>query len=93
MLLSKEYLINTYRQEVLEFRTAANENEQWNARTGNIPDNTSSLILRTAVSSAGNRLPGQMTGFVDGNDLYNLLFRKKVNKKLNEFDNRYPIDF
>lgn len=32
MLLSKEYLINTYRQEVLEFRTASNENEQWNAR-------------------------------------------------------------
>ena len=42
---------------------------------------------------AGNRLPGQMTGFVDGNDLYDLLFRKKVNKKLNEFDNRYHVDF
>ena len=65
----------------------------WNVRTGNIPDNTSSLVLRTAVSSAGNRLPGQMTGFVDGNDLYNLLFRKKVNKKLNELDNRYRVDF
>lgn len=68
-------------------------NVAWNARTGNIPDNTSSLVLRTAVSSAGNRLPDQMTGFVDGNDLYDLLFRKKVNKKLNEFDNRYHVDF
>ena len=68
-------------------------NVAWNARTGNIPDNTSSLVLRTAVSSAGNRLPDQMTGFVDGNDLYDLLFRKRVNKKLNEFDNRYHVDF
>ena len=68
-------------------------NVAWNARTGNIPDNTSSLVLRTAVSSAGNRLPGQMTGFVDGNDLYNLLFRKKVNKKIHELDNRYPDYF
>ena len=68
-------------------------NVAWNARTGNIPDNTSSLVLKTAVSSAGNRLPGQMTGFVDGNDLYNLLFRKKVNKKLHELDNRYPEYF
>lgn len=68
-------------------------NVAWNARTGNIPDNTSSLVLRTAVSSAGNRLPDQMTGFVDGNDLYNLLFRKKVYKKLHELDNRYPVDF
>ena len=65
----------------------------WNVRTGNIPDNTSSLVLRTAVSSAGNRLPGQMTGFVDDNDLYNLLFRKKVNKKIHELDNRYPVYF
>lgn len=65
----------------------------WNVRIGNIPDNTSSLVLRTAVSSAGNRLPGQMTGFVDGKDLYDLLFRKKVNKKLNELDNRYRVDF
>lgn len=68
-------------------------NVAWNARTGNIPDNTSSLVLRTAVSSAGNRLPDQMTGFVDGNDLYDLLFRKKVYKKLHELDNRYPVDF
>lgn len=65
----------------------------WNVRTGNIPDNTSSLILKTAVSSAGNRLPGQMTGFVGENNLYNLLFRKKVNKKIHELDNRYPVDF
>ena len=65
----------------------------WNVRTGNIPDNTSSLVLKTAVSSAGNRLPGQMTGFVGENDLYNLLFRKKVNKKIHELDNRYPVDF
>lgn len=68
-------------------------NIAWNARTGNIPDNTSSLILKTAVSSAGNRLPDQMTGYVDGNNLYNLLFRKKVNKKIHELDNRYPVDF
>jgi hypothetical protein len=65
----------------------------WNARTGNLPDNTSSLVLRTAVSSAGNRLPGQMTGVVDGKDLYDLLFRKKVDKKINELDNRYRVDF
>lgn len=65
----------------------------WNARTGNLPDNTSSLVLRTAVSSAGNRLPGQMTGFVGKNDLYDLLFRKKVNKKIHELDSRYPVDF
>ena len=68
-------------------------NVAWNARTGNIPDNTSSLVLKTAVSSAGNRLPGQMTGFVGGDDLYDLLFRKKVNKKLHELDNRYPVYF
>lgn len=68
-------------------------NVAWNVRTGNIPDNTSSLVLRTAVSSAGNRLPGQMTGFVDGNDLYDLLFRKKVNRKIHELDNRYPVYF
>ena len=68
-------------------------NVAWNARTGNIPDNTSSLVLRTAVSSAGNRLPDQMTGFVGGNDLYDLLFRKKVNKKIHELDNRYPDYF
>lgn len=42
---------------------------------------------------AGNRLPDQMTGVVDGKDLYNLLFRKKVNKKIHELDNRYPVDF
>ena len=65
----------------------------WNVRTGNIPDNTSSLILKTAVSSAGNRLPGQMTGFVNDNDLYDLLFRKKVNKKIHELDNRYRVEF
>lgn len=65
----------------------------WNARTGNLPGNTSSLVLRTAVSSAGNRLPGQMTGVVDGKDLYDLLFRKKVDKKINELDNRYRVDF
>ena len=35
----------------------------------------------------------QMTGFVDGNDLYNLLFRKKVDRKIHELDNRYPVDF
>lgn len=68
-------------------------NVAWNVRTGNIPDNTSSIVLRTAVSSAGNRLPDRMTGFVDGDDLYNLLFRKKVNKKIHELDNRYPVDF
>lgn len=65
----------------------------WNARTGNLPSNTSSLVLRTAVSSAGNRLPGQMTGVVDGKDLYDLLFRKKVDKKINELDNRYRVEF
>ena len=65
----------------------------WNARTGNLPSGTSSLVLRGAVSSAGNRLPGQMTGKVNGQDLYNLLFRKKANRKINELDNRYPVDF
>lgn len=65
----------------------------WNARTGNLPGNTTSLVLRTAVSSAGNRLPGQMTGVVDGKDLYDLLFRKKVDKKINELDNRYRVEF
>lgn len=39
------------------------------------------------------QFPDQMTGVVDGKDLYNLLFRKKANKKLHEFDNRYPVDF
>lgn len=78
-----------YDNQSMEF----GRNVAWNVRTGNIPDNTSSLILKTAVSSAGNRLPGQMTGYVDGNDLYDLLFRKKVSKKLNELDNRYPVDF
>lgn len=68
-------------------------NIAWNVRTGNIPDNTSSLVLKTAVSSAGNRLPGQMTGFVNDRDLYNLLFRKKVNKKIHELDSRYPVEF
>ena len=87
---------STFRHQGTNYDIKSREfgrNVAWNARTGNIPDNTSSLVLRTAVSSAGNRLPDQMTGFVDGNDLYNLLFRKKVNKKLNEFDNRYPVDF
>ena len=65
----------------------------WNARTGNLPSGTSSIVLRGAVSSAGNRLPGQMTGMVNGQDLYNLLFRKKVDRKINELDNRYRVDF
>ena len=87
---------STFRHQGTNYDIKSSEfgrNIAWNARTGNIPDNTSSLVLRTAVSSAGNRLPGQMTGFVDGNDLYNLLFRNKVNKKLNELDNRYHGDF
>ena len=87
---------STFRHEGTNYDIKSSEfgrNVAWNARTGNIPDNTSSLVLRTAVSSAGNRLPGQMTGFVDGNDLYNLLFRKKVNKKIHELDNRYPDYF
>lgn len=65
----------------------------WNARTGNLPRGTSALILRNAVSSAGNRLPGQMTGVVDGKDLYDLLFRKKVDRRINELDNRYRVEF
>lgn len=65
----------------------------WNARTGNLPRGTSALVLRNAVSSAGNRLPGQMTGVVDGKDLYDLLFRKKVDRRINELDNRYRVDF
>ena len=88
--------ISTFRHQGTNYDVKSREfgrNVAWNARTGNIPDNTSSLVLRTAVSSAGNRLPDQMTGFVDGNDLYNLLFRKKVNKKIHELDNRYPVDF
>ena len=85
-----------FRHQGTNYDTKSTEfgrNVAWNVRTGNIPDNTSSLVLKTAVSSAGNRLPGQMTGFVDGNDLYNLLFRKKVNKKIHELDNRYPDYF
>lgn len=65
----------------------------WNARTGNLPRGTSALVLRNAVSSAGNRLPGQMTGVVDGKDLYDLLFRKKVDRRINELDNRYRVEF
>lgn len=38
-------------------------------------------------------LPGQMTGVVNGQDLYDLLFRKKVDRKINELDNRYRVDF
>ena len=87
---------STLRHQGTNYDTKSSEfgrNVAWNVRTGNIPDNTSSLVLKTAVSSAGNRLPDQMTGFVDGNDLYNLLFRKKVNKKIHELDNRYPDYF
>ena len=87
---------STFRHQGTNYDIKSREfgrNVAWNARTGNIPDNTSSLVLKTAVSSAGNRLPDQMTGFVDGNDLYNLLFRKKVNKKIHELDNRYPVYF
>lgn len=65
----------------------------WNSRTGNLPRGTSALVLRNAVSSAGNRLPGQMTGVVDGKDLYDLLFRKKVDRRINELDNRYRVEF
>lgn len=65
----------------------------WNSRTGNLPRGTSTLVLRNAVSSAGNRLPGQMTGVVDGKDLYDLLFRKKVDRRINELDNRYRVEF
>ena len=35
----------------------------------------------------------QMTGFVGENDLYDLLFRKKVDRKIHELDNRYPVFF
>ena len=87
---------STFRHQGTNYDAKSSEfgrNVAWNVRTGNIPDNTSSLVLKTAVSSAGNRLPDQMTGFVDGNDLYNLLFRKKVNKKIHELDNRYPEYF
>ena len=35
----------------------------------------------------------QMTGVVDGKDLYDLLFRKKVDRKIHELDNRYPVFF
>ena len=87
---------STFRHQGTNYDIKSREfgrNVAWNARTGNIPDNTSSLVLRTAVSSAGNRLPDQMTGVVDGNDLYDLLFRKKVNKKIHELDNRYPDYF
>ena len=87
---------SAFRHQGTNYDTKSREfgrNVAWNVRTGNIPDNTSSLVLKTAVSSAGNRLPDQMTGFVDGNDLYDLLFRKKVNKKIHELDNRYPDYF
>lgn len=88
--------MSTFRHQGTNYDVKSREfgrNVAWNARTGNIPDNTSSLVLRTAVSSAGNRLPDQMTGFVGSDDLYDLLFRKKVSKKLNELDNRYRVDF
>ena len=87
---------STFRHQGTNYDVKSSEfgrNVAWNVRTGNIPDNTSSLVLRTAVSSAGNRLPGQMTGFVDGNDLYKLLFKKKVDRKIHELDNRYPVFF
>lgn len=87
---------STFRHQGTNYDIKSSEfgrNIAWNVRTGNIPDNTSSLVLKTAVSSAGNRLPGQMTGFVGEDNLYNLLFRKKVNKKIHELDNRYPVYF
>ncbi|MBQ5771342.1 MAG: hypothetical protein IIW08_09235 [Clostridia bacterium] len=65
----------------------------YNARTGNLPKTGNAVILRGAVSSAGNRLPGQMTAVLDGEDLYDLLFRKKVDRKINSLDNRYKVDF
>lgn len=85
-----------FRHQGTNYDTKSREYGQdvaWNVRTGNIPSNTRSLLLRTAVSSAGNRLPGQMTGFANGKDLYDLLFRKKVDRKINELDNRYRVDF
>ena len=69
------------------------EDIAWNARTGNLPTDTRKILLRTATSSAGNRLPGQMTGFMDGKDLYDELFRKKVDRKIRDLDNRYVVDF
>ena len=65
----------------------------WNMRTGNLPTNTSSIILKDAVSTAGHRLPGQKTGILNGKDLYDLLFRKKADRKINELDSRYNVDF
>lgn len=65
----------------------------YNARTGNLPKTGTAVILRGAVSSAGNRLPGQMTAVLGGEDLYDLLFRKKVDRKINSLDNRYRVDF
>lgn len=65
----------------------------YNARTGNLPKTGNAVILRGAVSSAGNRLPGQMTAVLDGEDLYDLLFRKKVDRKINSLDDRYRVDF
>lgn len=85
-----------FRHQGTNYDTKSREYGQdvaWNVRTGNIPSNTRSLLLRTAVSSAGNRLPGQMTGFMNEQDLYDLLFRKKVDRKINELDNRYRVDF
>lgn len=64
----------------------------WNIRTGNIPVNTKKIVLKDAVSTAGNRLPGQKTGILDGKDLYDLLFRRKADRKINELDSRYNID-
>lgn len=85
-----------FRHQGTNYDTKSREYGQdvaWNVRTGNLPSNTRSLLLRTSVSSAGNRLPGQMTGFANGKDLYDLLFRKKVDRKINELDNRYRVDF
>lgn len=64
----------------------------WNIRTGNIPANTKKIVLKDAVSTAGNRLPGQKTGILDGKDLYDLLFRRKSDRRINELDSRYNID-
>lgn len=69
------------------------EDVAWNMRSGNLPSNTSKILLRTATSSAGNRLPGQMTGILDGKDLYDELFRKKVDRKIRDLDDRYVVNF
>lgn len=67
------------------------EDVKKNAATGNLPE-APMFTYRTAISSAGNRLPGQMDAILnmDGEkSMYDKLLRAKIDRKLNEMDRRY----